>query len=98
MRRGEILRLRLSDMNFSLVSVTREVGGGKYEVPAGWLFIHGESDTQRRPTLKVERAFVEELAEALFRKTGVRISPDSPRFYSKIVDTVFHARTANFTY
>lgn len=35
MRRGEVMCLRYSDLNFSGVSVIREVGGQKYAVPAG---------------------------------------------------------------
>lgn len=39
MRRGEILRLRWSDLNFSSQTVTKNVRGEFHRVPPGWLFI-----------------------------------------------------------
>jgi integrase len=39
MRRGEILSLEKRDLNFSGETVTHLVGGEKFAVPPGWLFI-----------------------------------------------------------
>ena len=65
MRRGEILRLRRSDLNLSGVTVIREVGGQKYEVPAGWLFVERSKNGKPRaiPMAGKVRVILESLGD-----------------------------------
>ena len=48
MRRGEILRLEKRDLNFSDTTVEREVGGERYTVPPGWLFVERSKNGKPR--------------------------------------------------
>jgi integrase len=48
MRRGEILRLEKRDANLSDAPVERAVGGERYTVPPGWLFVERSKNGRPR--------------------------------------------------
>jgi integrase len=65
MRRGEILRLRWADLNFSSKTVTKHVKGEFHQVPPGWLFIERSKNGRPRsvPMSAKARALLETLSE-----------------------------------
>ena len=65
MRRGEILRLRWSDLNFSSQPVTKNVKAEFHQIPPGWLFIERSKNGRPRsiPMCGKVRALLQALSE-----------------------------------
>jgi integrase len=105
MRKGELFRLKLDDVNFGSLGLTRVVNGEGWELRPGWLLIEKSKNGRPRaiPMSQRVRSILQTLsmevttADYIFRsiKTGSRISDVRKGFVSacqeaKVVNLTFH--------